>query len=146
LTVTIKHLSLQDKWDLLTKYTKRFEWTPQTTPGASKSNVRICESRAPIISCLDFRIENSKIVLTEKVKETLPNETEELQPIMLFLHLDDMRELRSDAVPGLSPCWDHIIHVTQSRDVPLDPRDVRAKCQLDRLLLMKQKLVACHRK
>lgn len=39
-TQNIKHLSLQDKWDLLTKYSERFEWPPQTAPGASRSNVR----------------------------------------------------------------------------------------------------------
>jgi len=113
--------------------------------------VWICEppesDHAPIVNCLGFWIENSTIAVTEKVKETLPTETEKLQPITLFLHLDDMRELESDAVPGLSPCWDHVIHVAQSRDVPLDARDVRAKSQLDRLFLItKQKLVACHRK
>ncbi|RLU20236.1 hypothetical protein DMN91_006843 [Ooceraea biroi] len=103
LTLNIKHLSLQDKWDLLTKYSERFEWTPQTTP------------------------ENSTSVTTGKPRETLRPlaETEKPQPISLFLLLSNTRELGSDAVPGLSPCWDHVIHVVQSRDVPLDPKDVK---------------------
>jgi len=53
-------------------------------------------------------------------------ESGEPQPIALFLLLSDIRALGSDAVPGLSPCWDHIIYIVQSRDIPLDPKDVRA--------------------
>lgn len=66
---------------------------------------------------------------TKKPGETsqpLAAESEKPQPIALFLLLGDMRVLGSDAVPGLSPCWDHIIHIVQSRDIPLDPKDVRA--------------------
>jgi len=66
---------------------------------------------------------------TRKPGETpqpLVVETKKPQPTVLFLLLGDMRALESNAVPGLSPCWDHVIHIVQSRDVPLDPKHVRA--------------------
>lgn len=47
------------------------------------------------------------------------------RPVTLFLGLDDTRTLSSETVPGLSPCWSHFVYVAQSRDVPLDPKDVR---------------------
>ncbi|XP_076630447.1 androglobin [Colletes latitarsis] len=47
------------------------------------------------------------------------------QPVTLFLGLDDMKTLSSETVPGLSPCWNHFIYVAQSRDIPLDSKDVK---------------------
>ncbi|XP_076168802.1 androglobin [Ptiloglossa arizonensis] len=47
------------------------------------------------------------------------------RPVTLFLGLDDTRTLSSETVPGLSPCWSHFVYVAQSRDVPLDPKDVK---------------------
>lgn len=74
---------------------------------------------------------------TRRPGETLrPLEIEKPQPITLFLLLDDTRELGNEAIPGLSPCWDHVIHVVQSRNIPLDPKDVKVqlsqKCQRSR--------------
>lgn len=54
-------------------------------------------------------------------------ETEKPQPIMLFLLLNDIRELGNEVIPGLSPCWDHVIHVVQSRNISLDPKDVKVQ-------------------
>lgn len=81
---------------------------------------------------------------TRKSNETLRllAETEKPQPIALFLLLRDMRELGNDGVPGLSPCWDHVIHIVQSRDIPLDPKDVRGSFFLktsDNLLEKKER-------
>lgn len=81
----------------------------------------------PII-CI-FRIESSADTTdeTKRPEETSQLvETEKPQPIALFLLLDDTRALGSDVVPGLSPCWDHVIHIVQSRNIPLNPKDVRA--------------------
>jgi len=82
-------------------------------------------------SRLYFRVESSANMTgeTRKPGETpqpLVAETKKPQSTILFLLLSDMRALESNAVPGLSPCWDHVIHIVQSRDVPLDPKDVRA--------------------
>jgi len=81
-------------------------------------------------SRLYFRVESSANMTgkTRKPGETPPLvvETKKSQPTVLFLLLGDMRALESNAVPGLSPCWDHVIHIVQSRDVPLDPKHVRA--------------------
>ena len=82
-------------------------------------------------SGLYFRIESFANMSSETKKsgetsQPLAAEPGKPQPIALFLLLGDMRALGSDAVPGLSPCWDHIIHIVQSRDIPLDPKDVRA--------------------
>lgn len=79
---------------------------------------------------LYFRIESSNNIITDKTRrpgETLRllTETEKPQAITLFLLLADTRELGNKAVPGLSPCWDHLIHVVQSRDIALDPKDVK---------------------
>lgn len=71
-----------------------------------------------------------------EIPQPLAIEAEEPQPTALFFLLGDMRALESDAVPGLSPCWDHIIHVVQSRDVPLDPKDVRASSFNDYFLII----------
>ncbi|CAL1678749.1 unnamed protein product [Lasius platythorax] len=113
LTLDVTHLSSQDKWDFLMKYSEHFEWTSQTTRGNT-----IPES-------------STNSVMTDKTRrpgETLRPlaETEKPQPITLFLLLDDTRELGNEAIPGLSPCWDHVIHVVQSRNIPLDPKDVKA--------------------
>lgn len=76
-----------------------------------------------------FRIESFADRTTDGTKKPeeisqLAAETEKPQPIALFLLLDDTRALGSDVMPGLSPCWDHIIHIVQSRSIPLDPKDV----------------------
>ncbi|KAL6254663.1 hypothetical protein P5V15_013970 [Pogonomyrmex californicus] len=112
--MNVAHLSLQDKWDFLTKYSEHFVWTPQTA--------NVPESSANIID------ETRK--LGEILQPKLATEIEKPQPIALFLLLDDMRAFGSDVVPGLSPCWDHVIYVVQSRDVPLDPKDVRANFKI----------------
>ncbi|KYN15826.1 Calpain-7-like protein [Trachymyrmex cornetzi] len=106
--MNIAHLTLQDKWDFLTKYSERFEWTSQTAQDyIPESSVNMTSE-------------------TKKPRETwLAAEPGKPQPIALFVLLGDMRALGSDAVPGLSPCWDHIIHIVQSRDIPLDPKDVK---------------------
>ncbi|KYM98476.1 Calpain-7-like protein [Cyphomyrmex costatus] len=110
LTMNIAHLTLQDKWDFLMKYSEHFEWTSQTAQDyISKNSVNMINE-------------------TKKLGETpqsLTIEVKKSQPIALFLLLDDIQALGSDAVPGLSPCWDHIIHIIQSRDIPLDPKDVK---------------------
>lgn len=46
-------------------------------------------------------------------------------PVTLFLGLEDMSEVSPEIVPDLAPCWSHFIYVAQSRDIPLDPKDVR---------------------
>lgn len=46
------------------------------------------------------------------------------EPVTLFLGLEDMKTLSSETVPGLSPCESHFIFVAQTRDIPLDPKDV----------------------
>lgn len=43
------------------------------------------------------------------------------QPVSLFL---DLRDIKNENIPELSPCWSHFIYVDQSRDIPLDPKDV----------------------
>lgn len=48
------------------------------------------------------------------------------QPVTLFLGLEDMKEISAEEVPDLAPCWGHFIYVSQSRDVPLDPKNVRS--------------------
>ncbi|XP_072762884.1 androglobin [Anoplolepis gracilipes] len=106
------------------KYSEHFEWTSQTIRGNT-----IPESY-------------TNNVMTDKTKRSgetlrLVAEPEKPQPITLFLLLADTRELGNKAIPGLSPCWDHVIHVIQSRDVPLDPKDVKpplAKWKLHRWL------------
>ncbi|XP_070158784.1 androglobin [Polyergus mexicanus] len=124
LTLDVTHLSSQDKWNFLMKYSEHFEWTSQTTrnntsPESSTNSVMIDKTRRPG--------ETSRLV----------PEAEKLQPITLFLLLANTRELGNKAIPGLSPCWDHVIYVVQSRDVPLDPKDVKpplAKWKLHRWL------------
>ncbi|KAG5317869.1 ADGB protein, partial [Pseudoatta argentina] len=110
LTMNIARLTLEDKWDFLTKYSERFEWTSQT------AHDYIPESSANMTSETKKPGETSQPLAAEPGKP---------QPIALFLLLGDMRALGSDAVPGLSPCWDHIIHIVQLRDIPLDPKDVK---------------------
>lgn len=44
------------------------------------------------------------------------------QPVSMFLNLGDMK---NEIISDLSPCWSHFIYVDQSRDIPLDPKDVR---------------------
>ncbi|KYN44433.1 Calpain-7-like protein [Trachymyrmex septentrionalis] len=110
LTMNIARLTLEDKWDFLTKYSEHFEWTSQTAQDY------IPESFANMSSETKKSGETSQPLAAEPGKP---------QPIALFLLLGDMRALGSDAVPGLSPCWDHIIHIVQSRDIPLDPKDVK---------------------
>lgn len=137
LTLNIAHLSWQDKWDFLTKYSDNFVWSPRTledhVPGLSVSNifaranlVTVCLTRRYIY--LHFQAERSESVRNN----TKSNETLRLlaqdgkpQPVTLFLQLRDMREHGNDVIPGISPCWDHAIHVVQSRDIPLNPKDVR---------------------
>ncbi|KAK1117458.1 hypothetical protein K0M31_016662 [Melipona bicolor] len=47
------------------------------------------------------------------------------QPVTLFLGLEDMNQVSPDIVPEMAPCWDHFIYIVQSRDIPLDLKDVR---------------------
>lgn len=47
------------------------------------------------------------------------------QPVTLFLGLEDMNKVSPDIVPEIAPCWDHFIYIIQSRDIPLDLKDVR---------------------
>ncbi|KYM85688.1 Calpain-7-like protein [Atta colombica] len=110
LTMNIADFTLQDKWDFITKYSERFEWTTQTAQDyISESSANMTnETKKPGETSQPFAAESGKP-----------------QPIALFLLLSDMRALGSDAVPGLSPCWDHIIYIVQSRDIPLDPKDVK---------------------
>lgn len=84
---------------------------------------------------LCLRVESSKTIATDKTRKAgetlrLHADVEKPQLVTLFLLLDDMRELGSDVVPGFSPRWDHVIHVVQSRDVPLDPKDVRIRSRI----------------
>ncbi|XP_011702486.1 PREDICTED: androglobin-like isoform X2 [Wasmannia auropunctata] len=107
LIINVAHLTLQDKWDLLTKYSEHFEWTPRTAHDyipESSANARKPGETQQLLAAA---------------------ETERPQPTALFLLLSDTRALGSDVVPGLSPCWDHVIYVIQSRDVPIDPKDVK---------------------
>lgn len=83
--------------------------------------------------CLYLPVGNSKSVTadeTKKSQESSQSLAEIPRPITMFLLLRDMRELENDAVPGLSPCWDHVIYIVQSRDIPLDPKDVRTYISL----------------
>lgn len=116
------------------KYSEHFEWTSQITRGNTILSVStymlMIVVSITIAFYLHFRIESSNSIMTDKTRrpgETLRllTETEKPQPITLFLLLADTRELGNKAVPGLSPCWDHVIHVVQSRDIPLDPKDVK---------------------
>ncbi|XP_071557569.1 androglobin [Temnothorax nylanderi] len=110
LTMNVAHLSFQNKWDFLTKYSEHFEWTPQTAQNhvPESSTNKTDETRKP-----------------RETSQSLAAETEKPQPIALFFLLGDTRALGSDAIPGLSPCWDHVIHIVQSRNIPLDPKDVK---------------------
>ena len=47
------------------------------------------------------------------------------QPVTLFLGLEDMNQVSPDIVPEMAPCWDHFVYIVQSRDIPLDLKDVR---------------------
>lgn len=131
---------MQDKWDLLAKYSEHFELTSQTAndyvSGVHALNTHVFtyvfylrRSNCRHFDCvIHFRVESSKTTATDKTRkaeETLRLHAEKPQLVTLFFLLGDMRELGSDVVPGFSPCWDHIIHVIQSRDVPLDPKDVK---------------------
>lgn len=83
----------------------------------------------PSVIMLHFRVESSANTIDEtrksgKISQPFA-EAERPRPIALFLLLGDTRALGSDVVPGLSPCWDHIVHIVQSRNIPLDPKDVR---------------------
>lgn len=44
------------------------------------------------------------------------------QPVSLFINLSD---IKNEIIPEFSPCLSHFIYVDQSRDIPLDPKDVR---------------------
>lgn len=82
-----------------------------------------------LFSNLYFRVESSANMIdgtrkSGKISQPFA-EAERPRPIALFLLLGDTRALGSDVVPGLSPCWDHVVHIVQSRNIPLDPKDVR---------------------
>ncbi|XP_025156991.1 androglobin-like [Harpegnathos saltator] len=121
LTLNIAHLSWQDKWDFLTKYCDHFVWSPRTVEG------HVLESSESIINNNTAKPNKTLRLLSQAGKP---------QPITLFLQLGDMRKLGNDAVPGLSPCWDHVIHVVQSRDIPLNPKDVSNKFQICSIIFL----------
>ncbi|XP_076751153.1 androglobin [Xylocopa sonorina] len=45
--------------------------------------------------------------------------------VTLFLGLEDMNKVSAEVVPELTPCFSHFVYVAQSRDIPLDPNDVK---------------------
>lgn len=83
-------------------------------------------SRHIYIFCLDEEDEKKSSKKGKRIQRgvkglQLPDKP---RPITLFLDLEDMKEVTPETVPGLSPCWSHLVHVVQSRDLPLDPKDV----------------------
>ncbi|KAK2580944.1 hypothetical protein KPH14_006010 [Odynerus spinipes] len=113
LPLSVMHLSPRDKWEFLLKYAEHFEWTNKELKSENEAE-------------RDEKKEKS----TQKKKKgksgvkglKLPDKP---RPITLFLDLEDMKGVTLETVPGLSPCWSHSVHVVQSRDLPLDPKDVK---------------------
>ncbi|XP_043256429.1 androglobin-like [Colletes gigas] len=142
LQLEIDYLSPKDKWDFLRKYADHFEWETEATEHASRSKissdgkpskdtVRTKKSKNTERSKKTKSTERSKTSKesgrTKKSKNIVqkPTVLSKPQPVTLFLGLDDMKTLSSETVPGLSPCWNHFIYVAQSRDIPLDSKDVK---------------------
>nr|XP_034176028.1 androglobin-like isoform X2 [Osmia lignaria] len=152
LRLDIAYLSPQDKWDFLRKYADHFEWQAETPEQEnqeaaevnkkgkrSKDTVRSKKSKDTGRSKKSKDTSRSKKSKdTERSKKSKDTEgtkksgqarklkaLSKPQPVTLFLGLEDMREVPLEVVPGLSPCWGHFIYVEQSRDIPLDPKDVK---------------------
>ncbi|XP_078046835.1 androglobin [Augochlora pura] len=148
LRLEIGYLSPQDKWDFLRKYADHFEWKAETEevildpvePSEGKKSKATSKSK----KSKDTEDSQNDAAESKKSKETgrskkskdterskkskgeqKPVVLEKPEPVTLFLGLDDMKTLASGTVPGLSPCWSHFIYIAQSRDVPLDPKDVK---------------------
>nr|XP_050857419.1 androglobin-like isoform X1 [Vespula vulgaris] len=113
LSLNVVHLSPRDKWEFLVKYAEHFEWKQE---GTNSENVTLVEE--------DEKKSRKKGKRNQRgVKGLqLPDKP---RPITLFLDLEDMKEVTPETVPGLSPCWSHLVHVVQSRDLPLDPKDIK---------------------
>ncbi|KAL2715424.1 androglobin-like [Vespula squamosa] len=113
LSLNVVHLSPRDKWEFLVKYAEHFEWKQE---GTNSENVTLVEEDEKKSKKKGKRIQR-------RVKGLqLPDKP---RPITLFLDLEDMKEVTPETVPGLSPCWSHLVHVVQSRDLPLDPKDIK---------------------
>ncbi|XP_076244001.1 androglobin [Calliopsis andreniformis] len=160
LQLDIGYLSPQDKWDFLRKYADHFEWEAegeQRSQGwfrltqASRSKVNSEEKKSkdtvwtkrskgtdPSKRSEDTgRSKKSNVTKRTKGSAQQPKVPRKPQPVILCLGLEDIKEVSSETVPGLSPCWGHFIHIAQSRDIPLDPKDVKpplAKWKLFRWL------------
>lgn len=112
--MNVSHLSPRDQWEFLTKYAKHFEW-PGDEEAASESAKSIVPEKAT---------KSRKAKPTERKKLQV---LEKPRPTLLFLNLGDTRDVDAAEIPGITPCWNHQIYVELSRDVPLDPAQVRSR-------------------
>lgn len=88
----------------------------------SKDTARTKRSKATDSSKKSQGTGRSKRSKDSAQKPKIPSKP---QPVTLFLGVN-MKKPACGAVSGLSRCWSHFIYVFQSRDVPLDPKDVRS--------------------
>ncbi|CAL7940379.1 unnamed protein product [Xylocopa violacea] len=138
LRLDVGYLSPQDKWDFLGKYADHFEWKAEATEQESPDATRSKRSKEPkTVSKDSARTKKSKETeRTKKSKDT--GDTKKLKdklqimsrltkpkPVTLFLGLKGMNEVSAEVVPELTPCSSHFVYVAQSRDIPLDPNDVK---------------------
>ncbi|CAD1472175.1 unnamed protein product, partial [Heterotrigona itama] len=131
LRLEVGYLSPQDKWDFLRQYADHFEWEAEVTEEESQAKAsRSRRSKEGKLSKETVKTKKSKDTKksTKTDRSTKSKELKALtkpEPVTLFLGLEDMNKVSPDIVPEIAPCWDHFIYIVQSRDIPLDLRDVK---------------------
>ncbi|CAK9814641.1 ADGB [Anthophora plagiata] len=140
----IGYLSPQDKWDFLGKYAERFEWKMESTELESQTASKSKKSKDEKTKGTARTKESKETGKSKKSKDDDSKMTKDTgrskkskeidpklkvlskpQPVTVYLGLEDMKEDYKEIVPELAPCLSHFIYVTQSRDIPLDPKDVK---------------------
>ncbi|XP_017876263.1 uncharacterized protein LOC108622717 [Ceratina calcarata] len=128
LRLDIAYLSPQDKWDFLRKYADHFEWEAEVPDQESLVVTRSKKSKDAKSSTARTKrskgTEHSKKSKATTDKSKLKSLTKP-EPITLFLGLEEMKKVSSDITSDLAPCLSHFIYISQSRDIPLDPKDVK---------------------
>lgn len=113
MTLAVSHLSTLDQWQLLCKYTNRFERIDETL-----------ESKSDKINGPEKSTKSRK----SQRKASKLEIPENPEPTLLFLSLDDSLD-RDVEIPGITPCWSHQVFVESCRDFPLDPKQVKTYLQ-----------------
>ncbi|KAK9306199.1 hypothetical protein QLX08_003085 [Tetragonisca angustula] len=125
LRLEVGYLSPQDKWDFLRQYADHFEWeVTEVTEQKSQETVKTKKTRDTDETKRTKETKKStktdRSTKLKKIKALIKP-----QPVTLFLGLEDMNQVSPDIVPEMAPCWDHFVYIVQSRDIPLDLKDVK---------------------